>query len=138
MKWKASDLENLKTNLKPNKVNPVKMPNIEKVSVEKNYIEMVLFVMHRECKIPEYVKELKFDTERRWKADWAIPELKTLIEYEGLISKKSRHTTISGYSNDTIKYNKAAILGWKVLRYTALTYKNIENDLNKIRLLKSK
>jgi len=33
MKWKASDLENLKTNLKPNNVKAVNLPKIEKVSV---------------------------------------------------------------------------------------------------------
>jgi hypothetical protein len=39
--------------------------------------------------------------------------LKVAIEYEGLMSVKSGQTTVTGYSNDCIKYNLAACLGWK-------------------------
>ena len=127
--WKASDLKNLKNNHDPDVRKKIKMPKIEKVSTEKRAIEMVLFVLHREGKIPEYVKELQFHEKRKWRFDWAIPELHTAIEYDGLISEKSRHTTISGYTGDCEKFNASTILGWKVLRYTALNYKNLYNDL---------
>ena len=30
----------------------------------------------------------------------------------------SRHTTVGGYAKDCEKYNAAALLGWRVLRYT--------------------
>src|SRR5690606_7227576 len=67
-------------------------------------------------------EEFKFHPERKWRFDFAIPELKAAIEYEGLNSKKSRHTTLKGYSGDSTKYNEAQRLGWVVLRYTAITY----------------
>jgi hypothetical protein len=45
---------------------------------------------------------------------------------------KSRHTTVSGYTTDTEKYNLATVEGWRILRYTALNYKDLTDDLNKI------
>lgn len=71
--------------------------------------------------------------ERRFRFDWAVEGcgLKIGIEYEGISSEKSRHTTISGYTGDTEKYNMAQALGWEVLRFTALNYKDLITELNK-------
>ena len=80
---------------------------------------------------PIWCREYKFCDERKFKFDWALPMpgRKIAIEYEGLMSEKSGHTTITGYTSNCDKYNLACILGWKVLRYTALNYKNLESDL---------
>lgn len=80
------------------------------------------------------VTELKFLTDRKFKFDYAIEEIKLAIEYEGIKSKKSRHTTLKGYSTDSTKYNRANIDKWTLLRYTALTYKDIDKDLINIKL----
>jgi hypothetical protein len=80
-----------------------------------------------------YETEFFFHPERQWRFDWAIPSMKVGIEYEGLMSKKSRHTTIKGFTGDTEKYNAAASLGWKVYRYTALNYGNLSKDLKKLK-----
>ena len=65
--------------------------------------------------------EYKFHPKRKWRADFYIPEYNLLIEYEGMPYQiaKSRHTTIRGYRNDAEKYNEAALLGFRLLRYTA-------------------
>ena len=78
-----------------------------------------------------YTSEHKFCHDRKFRFDWAIvtTHFKIGIEYEGLMSKKSRHTTIGGFSKDTEKYNIASAAGWVVLRYTALTYKNMMRDV---------
>lgn len=81
---------------------------------------------------PGIVEEFKFCDGRKFRADYAIPEKMILIEFEGIISKKSRHTTITGYSKDCIKYNLAAVLGYRVLRYTALNFRNVWDDLKLI------
>lgn len=78
----------------------------------------------------ELAHEFKFDDVRKWKFDWAFPSLKIAIEYEGIFSKKSRHTSIKGYQGDIEKYNKAALLGWRVIRVTAKDYKTIIQQLN--------
>lgn len=78
------------------------------------------------------VEEFKFSKTRKFKADYAIPDKMILIEFEGIISGKSRHTTITGYTGDCNKYNLAAILGYRVLRYTALNFKDSWRDLETI------
>lgn len=79
----------------------------------------------------ELVEELRFHPERKWRFDFAIPAIKVAIEYEGLFSEKSGHTTATGYTGDTAKYNAAQAMGWKVLRFTALNYKDLLSELNK-------
>lgn len=76
-------------------------------------------------------EEFRFHVERKWRFDFAIPALKIAFEYEGIFSKKSRHTTVSGYSGDIEKYNAATADGWKVLRFTAKNYKSILQHLKK-------
>lgn len=79
-----------------------------------------------------YQTEYVFAKPRKFRFDIAIPEKRIAIEYEGLMSKKSRHTTVTGYTNDATKYNLAQSLGWKVYRYTTLNCKDFENDLKTI------
>ena len=78
--------------------------------------------------------EYKFSEKRKFKFDFAFPELMLGFEYEGIYSKTSRHTTHSGFSKDCEKYNLAALEGWRVLRYTAANIKNLQGDLDKILL----
>ena len=81
---------------------------------------------------PGVVEEYRFCAGRRFRSDFAFPEKKLLVEYEGINSAKSRHTTITGYTKDTEKYNLAAVLGYRVLRYTALNFRNVWKDLEAI------
>lgn len=136
MKWTKEHVAklNLQTNLKDQKPKSpvVREVNIQKKSVEKEYIKAVLWMFKRDGLISDYTEELEFHDARKFRFDWAIPNLRIGIEYEGVISRKSRHTTLKGYSEDTRKYNLATIDGWRVLRYTALTYKEISNDLRSL------
>ena len=137
MSWSENDLKNLKLKglkVDDNKINETKKPKIVivKRSVEKDTIHAILDMLKLTNKIEDYVFELQFDEVRKFRFDWAIPSLMIAIEFEGIMSEKSRHTTKTGYSKDTEKYNLAAISGWIVLRYTVLTYGNLERDLLKI------
>lgn len=133
--WTKKDLEN--TGLSHNfhdiaqkkTVLPKGIDTKSKISIEKQTIKTLLWVLHREGRIPDYVEELEFHHQRKFRFDWAIPSVKLAIEYEGVFSKKSRHTTISGYTTDCEKYNLAQLEGWKVLRYTAKNYNDLKNDL---------
>lgn len=78
-------------------------------------------------------REFQFHPGRKYRFDWAFLEIKVAIEYEGIHSAKSGHTTVDGYNKDTEKYNYAVEFGWEVLRYTASTINNIENDLAAIK-----
>jgi hypothetical protein len=77
----------------------------------------------------DFVSEYKFHETRMWRFDIAIPSIKVAIEYEGIMSRKSRHTTVTGYTKDCEKYNAATIAGWRVLRYNAINYKSLGDDL---------
>ena len=78
----------------------------------------------------KYETEYRFHPKRRWRFDYAIkkkilncdyPDIeKIAIEYEGIFSKKSRHTTMKGYDGDCEKYNEAVLMDWKVIRITQL------------------
>jgi very-short-patch-repair endonuclease len=66
----------------------------------------------------KYETEYKFDSKRKWRFDYCIPDKRVAIEYEGAVFTGGAHTRGMGYSNNCEKYNAAAIQGWKVLRYT--------------------
>ncbi len=78
-----------------------------------------------------YKTEYIFHDTRKWRLDLFLPDYNIGIEYEGVFSEKSRHTTYKGYTEDCNKYNAAASMGITVFRYTAKNYKNITVDLTK-------
>jgi very-short-patch-repair endonuclease len=66
--------------------------------------------------VPEFMfaAELK----RKWRFDFAIPEAMLAIEIEGGLWITGRHNRASGFVKDMEKYNTAATLGWRVLKFT--------------------
>ena len=78
-----------------------------------------------------YIRELKFSKKRKFRFDFAIPDMKIAIECEGgiFMGKYARHTNPMGYARDTTKYNLASLEGWKLLRYTTVTIDNAENEI---------
>lgn len=141
MTWTEADLQKLKdkgfavddllsSKMELTEIKPKK--KIEKISVEKNTIEFILISFKQKGLITDFVTEHKFDDLRKYRFDWAIIDLKIAIEYEGIVSEKSRHTSLNGFSNDCTKYNLAIAHGWRVFRYTALNYQNLEEDLIKL------
>lgn len=71
--------------------------------------------------LPEPVREYQFDARpqpRRWRCDFAWPDLKVAAEVEGGVWTGGRHTRPAGYTSDAEKYTEAALQGWIVLRFT--------------------
>ncbi len=82
---------------------------------------------------PDTVQEHKILDNRKFKSDYYIPSKKTMIEYEGLFSKISRHTTITGYHKDCEKYTLASLEGYKIIRITAMnTWDDLKLYLDKL------
>lgn len=119
-------IENKSAAAKSKSILPKKTRNKAKEKIDK---DLWAFAMENNLVIK---KEFRFHPERMWRFDWCFPSLKIAIEYEGLMSEKSRHTTISGFTGDAEKYNAAQQLGWKVMRYTAKNYRSILSDLKKL------
>ena len=106
-------------------------------------LEATLALEIRACKLLPPVTELKFHPTRRWRFDFAWPDLMLAVEAEsgaemhGRRTKagrvmKSGHLTVKGFRSDCDKYNAAAMLGWRVLRFTGAMIK----DGTAVKLLK--
>ena len=74
------------------------------------------------AKVPwPFLPEFRFHSVRRWRFDWADPDLKIAIEVEGVTyfgANIGRHQSATGIENDMEKYNRAIQLGWRVLRFS--------------------
>lgn len=76
---------------------------------------MLIKLLNRKNK--GWVAEYKFHDKRKWRFDYANPELKIAVEQEGGVWVLGRHSRGKGFLNDMEKYNTATIMGWRVLRY---------------------
>lgn len=130
MAWSLKDLENLKSKgLGVQGVDPPS-PKQPKAKIPKPEAKGLIFLKrYLQMRKIEFITEHRFHKVRRFRFDIAVPSMMMAIEYEGLFSKKSGHTTIDGYVSDCEKYNLAQLEGWTVLRYTAKTYEEFVNDL---------
>jgi hypothetical protein len=84
--------------------------------------------------------EFVFHPVRKWRFDYAIPEIKLAVEYHGHagfipvrfgkngkpLPQASGHSTIKGLTNDCEKVNSAIALGWRVIAFTALHFRYSE------------
>ena len=70
---------------------------------------------------PELEREYRFEPMRRWRADFASPAHRLIIEIEGGLYNGGRHVRSGGYTSDAIKYNWATMMepGWRVIRLTS-------------------
>lgn len=79
----------------------------------------------RICKLtPE--REYPFAPGRQWCFDFAFPHEKVAIEVEGGSWTAGRHSRGSGFQADCVKYNRAALLGWRVFRFTTEMTKSLD------------
>lgn len=69
-------------------------------------------------------REFEFDKpNRKWKFDFAFPAVKLAVEFEGGVFQNAMsHTSAGGVARDIEKYNRAQVLGWRVVRVTAKDY----------------
>lgn len=69
--------------------------------------------------LPEPELEYRFHPERKWRFDFAWPDLLIAAEVEGGVWTQGRHSRGGGFINDCRKYNSAAELDWLVFRFPA-------------------
>jgi len=65
-----------------------------------------------------FQREFKFHPERGWLFDFVWEAKKVAVEVEGGTGSGGRHTRFLGFQEDCEKYNAAALLGWRLLRFT--------------------
>jgi len=71
-------------------------------------------------------REYVFSPPRKWRFDFAWPDRKVALEIEGGSWSEGRHNRGAGFELDCRKYNRAAVMGWCVLRVTASMIKSLE------------
>lgn len=88
--------------------------------MSKSLLEDALLTTMKQLKLPAPVREFRFAPPRLFRADFAYPEQKLLIEVDGGIWKQGggRHNRGSGFVKDCEKYAIAAIHGFRVIRVT--------------------
>lgn len=80
-------------------------------------MSLPLLLQIRAVGLPLPVEEHRF-CKRRWRFDLAWIDRKLAVECEGGIWVGGRHVRGKGFERDCEKYSEAAILGWRVLRFT--------------------
>lgn len=102
-----------------------------KESANKRYENALLAQIRAEgLATPE--REYKFHETRKWRFDFAFPNVRLAVEVEGGTWAGGRHTRGYGFEADCIKYNEAALAGWRVIRATP----KMVTDLRAIEFIK--
>jgi len=82
--------------------------------------------------------EYKFHPVRRWRFDYAVPEIRLAVEYNGhggfiKAGGISRHGSIIGMTGDAEKLNAAVGQGWRGLQFTALHFRHQDRHKHNLR-----
>lgn len=106
----------------------LRLPSERRARNRANFADLFDFQL-RASKAAPFERELVFARPRRWRFDFAWPEYLVAVEIEGLVIihgqlGQGRHHTVSGFKGDMDKYNAAAELGWRLLRFDQGRVKN--------------
>lgn len=82
-----------------------------------DHFEALLFQLQMSG-LPAPQREFLFHKRRKWRFDFAWPDLMIAVEVEGGVWSNGRHVRGEGYEKDCEKYNEAQLMGWMVLRFT--------------------
>lgn len=99
---------------------PTKLPPAKSVGEET-------LALHLRLEGIPFMREYRFDRTRKWRADFlVIGRGEYLVEIDGgnRLVVKGKAVGYHGSSEDYEKGNEAAILGWRVLRFTPAMVKS--------------
>ena len=82
-------------------------------------LEANLLFQIRAINLPDPEQQYVFAKPRKWAFDLCWPDYMWAVECEGGLWVKGRHNRPEGMKKDMDKYNAAALLGWKLLRFSA-------------------
>jgi very-short-patch-repair endonuclease len=109
----GSDDEKVKSwKHRPRKGNQPLIPKISSIPEER-----LAFHLRAEG-ITHFQREYVFWPERKFRADFAFVLEWLLVEVDGGLHQQGRHTRADGFEKDCTKLNEAALMGWRVLRFS--------------------
>ena len=82
-----------------------------------NYNAAVVIALWKSFGIPEPYQEFEFVPGRKFRADFAWPAVRLVVECEGGVFSKGRHGRGAGIHGDMQRGNQGAKHGWRMLRY---------------------
>lgn len=87
-----------------------------------------------------HLQEQMFHVKRKWRVDHVVtgPLGPVGLEYEGIYNGTSRHTTVTGFEEDALKYREATIGGLPILHYTTHHVGQVFSDLERFYKLNTK
>ena len=79
--------------------------------------ELELETQLKQLGIIGWEREHRFAPPRRFRFDFAFPALKLAVEIDGGLWGYGRHNRPAGMMKDNEKFNLAASLGWRILKF---------------------
>jgi very-short-patch-repair endonuclease len=92
---------------------------LERKRAQREKLEKTFLLQLRAAGLNGFVQEHEFHPTRKWRIDFARPEIKLAIEVEGGTHTGGRHTRGAGYESDCEKYNALEAMGWTLFRFTS-------------------
>lgn len=88
--------------------------------MEVSYLEKQFMRLIQRHQLPNPVREYQFHPVRKWRFDFAWPQIKVAVEIDGGtfggVKMLGNHAIGKRYQQDCIKSNAAQLEGWVVLR----------------------
>lgn len=84
--------------------------------MSKSRLESRMEIQLEQEGLGPFAREYRWHPQRKWRADFAWPAKRVMLEVEGAVWTGGRHTFGSGFRDDAIKYAEAALAGWLVIR----------------------
>lgn len=102
----------------PKPVDPQKAVRATKAAAMRDKLEGPLLQQIVGFHLPVPEREYRFDSKRRFRFDFAWPDLLIAAECEGGVWTNGAHSRGKHYTSDCEKYNLAALAGWRIFRFT--------------------
>jgi very-short-patch-repair endonuclease len=87
---------------------------LAKIPKARSVLEETFALQIRQLGLPAPEREYEFDPEHHYRADYAWPPQQVLVELEG----HAHRAHVGRYMSDIRKYDRAAELGFCLLRFT--------------------
>lgn len=100
----------------------------------KEFTQETFFLLLDQVNVPRPTPEHVFHNSRKWRFDYCWIDQMVVLEVEGGIFIRGRHSRGAGMKEDMDKYNEAAVLGYRIVKVvpTELCSFNTINLLRRI------